>query len=201
MPQFYYMKDYDVKIREDESKCSASVSNERIIISYVHAIQTQTVRCDVFGIFHNRTKICWTSITGRIFLLQPVISLRHPGIRSKTKFDISVDDEARRGCEDRVGEGKSNNPYIGTEQFIGEDFVRDCIRFNRAIRLSSRISRLCGRLRDSRMIGEFKIQRGERAVRRARARMEQIMLRNFIPPLKIPVFAERLKWIRDRGCE
>lgn len=125
---------------------------------------------DVFGIFHNRTRICWTSITERIFLLQSVISLRHPGIRSKTKFDISADDEARRGCEDRVGEGKSNNPYIGTEQFIGGDFVRDCIRFNRAIRLSSRISRLCGRLWDSRMIGEFKIRRRERAVRRARTR-------------------------------
>lgn len=126
---------------------------------------------DVFGIFHNRTRICWTSITERIFLLQSVISLRHPGIRSKTKFDISVDDEARRRCEDRVGKGKSNNPYIGTEQFIGGDFVQDCIRFNRAIRLSSRISRLCGRLWDSRMIGEFKIRRREWArLRRARTR-------------------------------
>jgi len=87
---------------------------------------------------------------------QSVISLRHRS-RSKTKFDISVDG-ALRGCKDRCkGVGKSNNPYIGTEQFIGEDFVRDCVRFNRAIRLSSRVSRLYGRLRDSRMIGEFKI--------------------------------------------
>lgn len=59
----------------------------------------------MLGIFYNRTRICWTLITERIFLLQSVISLRHPGIRSKTKFDISVDDEARRGCEERVGEG------------------------------------------------------------------------------------------------
>lgn len=47
--------------------------------------------------------------------------------------------------------------------------MRDCIRFNRAIRLSSRILRLCGRLRDSRMIGEFKIRGGDRVVRRASA--------------------------------
>lgn len=168
----FYIEDYmTLKCERMNPKCSAIVS----LWKNNNSLRTRNPNGDggdVFGIFHNRTRICWTSITERIFLLQSVISLRHPGIRSKTKFNISVDDEARRGCEDKVGEGKSNNPYIGTEQFIGGDFVRDCIRFNRAIRLSSRISKLCGRLRDSRMIGEFKIWRRKRAVLVALARIE-----------------------------
>jgi len=105
-----------------------------------------------------------------------------------------------------MGEGKSNNPYIGAGQFIGGGFrAEDCVRFNRG-RYPVKFSRF-GTTREFpssssspprrsvvRMIGEFKIQRKGRGPDNAPPRF-------YSAPRAVIAFAEgRRAKIRARSA-